>query len=138
VLAGWTRARSAAAGREAKFGGESEMANVDTRHSKTTQQASKHQNTDAESGERYASPTTVFILGTLSMFGFTFLMGIPAILAGMRTGTAMKEGKISDNNKALVDAGVLLGWVGTVLGGIIALIVMIYLSNPEHNHAPLP
>lgn len=77
-----------------------------------------------------ASPVAVFILGILGVTAFSVLAGIPAIILGQRTIAAMDEGTYPPDNRSLVQAGVLLGFVSLALAAVIAVLLGLYFSAP--------
>jgi hypothetical protein len=77
-----------------------------------------------------ASPVAVFILGILGVTALSVLAGIPAVILGSRTLAAMDEGRYPADNKSLVQAGVMLGFVSLVLFAILVIVVGLYYAMP--------
>ena len=78
-----------------------------------------------------ASPVAVFILGILGVTALSVLAGIPAIIMGRRTISAMDSGLYPADNRSLVQAGILLGFVSLFLAAIVVVALGLYFSSPS-------
>ncbi len=68
------------------------------------------------------------VLGLLSVLGCVFFTGIPAVVVGGNARRAAAAGEA--NNDGMATAGVVLGWVGTALGGLLAIMFVLTVLLP--------
>ncbi|MDQ0426880.1 MULTISPECIES: DUF4190 domain-containing protein [Cellulomonas] len=68
------------------------------------------------------------VLGLLSVLGCLFFTGIPAVVVGGNARRAAAAGEA--NNDGMATAGVVLGWVGTALGGLLAIMFVLTVLLP--------
>lgn len=56
------------------------------------------------------------------VLGFTLLTGIPAVILGRRARQAVARGEA--NNDGIAVAGIVIGWIATALGALVAILVI--------------
>ena len=56
------------------------------------------------------------------VLGFTLLTGIPAVIVGRRARQAVARGEA--NNDGIAVAGIMIGWIATAIGALIAIFVV--------------
>ena len=68
------------------------------------------------------------VLGLLSVVGCFFFTGVPAVVVGGKARQAAAAGEA--DNPGMAVAGVVLGWVGTALGGLLTLMILFSVLLP--------
>ena len=68
------------------------------------------------------------VLGLLSVVGCFFFTGVPAVVVGGKARQAAAAGEA--DNPGMAVAGVVLGWVGTALGGLLTLLILFSVLLP--------
>ncbi len=67
------------------------------------------------------------VLGIVGFFVCSFFTGIPAIIVGNRAKKAVAAGEA--NNGGMATAGVIIGWITTVLGILSVIVLVIVFST---------
>jgi len=65
------------------------------------------------------------VLGLLGLLGCVFFTGVPAIIIGGNARKAVAAGQA--NNDGMATAGIVLGWVSTGLGVLLAVLFALTL-----------
>ncbi|NMR20710.1 DUF4190 domain-containing protein [Cellulomonas fimi] len=87
-------------------------------------------------GDYYGGPGTYpknslavwsLVLALVGFFICSFFTGIPAIIVGNKAKRAAAEGQA--NNPGLATAGIVIGWIVTVLGVLVAIGVIALLAS---------
>jgi hypothetical protein len=66
------------------------------------------------------------VCGILSVVGCTFFTGIPAIVMGNRAKRAIRASGGVLGGEGLATAGVVTGWIGSLIVGVPLLIVLVF------------
>jgi hypothetical protein len=76
------------------------------------------------------------VLGILSIGACSVFAGIPAIVLGKRTLGAIENHEYSDRNKALAQAGVLMGQISLFFGAVIVVALTVFYTSPSCSPGP--
>lgn len=67
------------------------------------------------------------VLAVLGWVCFGLLTSIPAIVVGARAKRAADQGRA--DNRGMATAGIVLGWIGTALNGLVLVVVLVLVAT---------